>query len=728
MSAALEAPSASGNAGGGGEDQSQNKLVSHETKPTIAGAGTNNKVGATAPWGVPPIVERIPEALRPYPRWVVWRGVPKMGKPGKVDKFPYRPHAPGSLASTKTPAEWGTYTAAVAAYKRNPKTLSGIGFVLTTADEGATVPTLDGLIAVDLDHCVDRETGVIEDWAIEIVTVFNTYTEISPSGTGLRLLGTGRLPGKSICNIPAGVEIYNGDTARFVTVTGKINGAITDIRALEDEAIKRIYAQYAPRAAELDHNNPQAVTLALWPPTQAEALYAQCKAWLPDRTLAFLDTDGAVEGERSDKLQQAAKDLCARLTDEEAFNVLWIAPYGGATALEKRNGNTPRALKYLADQVRDARKVVGLPITEQFDDLGPLDSNKPKPRLINAKPMSAWAGRVVPPRDWIVDGWIPRGYVTLLMGEGGVGKSLLMLQLQIAMALNTRWLGLDTLDGTSLGLYCEDDDEELNRRALALATENFADVSALDHAYAEARIQHDNLLVTFDGRDQARLTPLLNALAAHITEKKFALVVLDTLADFFGGNENNRSQVTQFVRALGRVAHDNGCAIVVCGHPSLSGVSSGAGTSGSTAWSNAVRSRLYLRRDKDDKGIERNPRRRVLSAPKANYRADGASDLTIEYTSGTFRAVSGVVTLSEAQVDEEVFLDCLRQREGAVSTSPKGNYAPKLFAKYLTDNGRAISAPRLEAAMNRLLAAKKITEAAPVRENAGAKLVIANGY
>jgi hypothetical protein len=65
-----------------------------------------------------------------------------------------------------------------------------------------------------------------------------------------------------------------------------------------------------------------------------------------------------------------------------------------------------------------------------------------------------------PPREWNVDDWLPCGVVTGLYGEGGLGKSLLALQLQTSMATNKPWLGLSVMQGPSLGVYYEDDHNE----------------------------------------------------------------------------------------------------------------------------------------------------------------------------------------------------------------------------------------------------------------------------
>src|SRR6202041_1010035 len=77
---------------------------------------------------------------------------------------------------------------------------------------------------------------------------------------------------------------------------------------------------------------------------------------------------------------------------------------------------------------------------------------------------TVFQGRNPPSRRWTVNSWIPYRVVTGFYGDGGVGKSLLAQQLQTGTALGSSWLGLPVEDIASLGVYCEDDDEELWRR------------------------------------------------------------------------------------------------------------------------------------------------------------------------------------------------------------------------------------------------------------------------
>jgi putative DNA primase/helicase len=149
-----------------------------------------------------PIIGNIPAELRQYPQWVCWKA--KSEKNGKIDKVPFDPKT-GRAASSTDPATWGVFEQAVATSK-NGGGYAGIGFVLNGGP----------YVGVDLDDCRNPETGDIQAWAWEIAQKLNTYTEISPSGKGLRMFLKGELknPGRR----KGKIECYV--TGRFFTVTG----------------------------------------------------------------------------------------------------------------------------------------------------------------------------------------------------------------------------------------------------------------------------------------------------------------------------------------------------------------------------------------------------------------------------------------------------------------------------------------------------------------------------
>src|SRR5918999_6054783 len=139
--------------------------------------------------------------MRDLRQWLCWRSEERDGKPTKI---PYSPIT-GERASSTAPETWTGYEEAMRAYKEEG--YGGIGFVFTPEDD---------LCGVDLDGCLDPQTGEIEGWAQEIIDELDSYAEISPSGTGVHVLIRGSLqPGR---NRKGRFEAY--DRGRYFTMTG----------------------------------------------------------------------------------------------------------------------------------------------------------------------------------------------------------------------------------------------------------------------------------------------------------------------------------------------------------------------------------------------------------------------------------------------------------------------------------------------------------------------------
>jgi RecA-family ATPase len=352
---------------------------------------------------------------------------------------------------------------------------------------------------------------------------------------------------------------------------------------------------------------------------------------------------------------------------------------------------------------------------------GNLKSELPKPgdqsaRLQIIRP-TEFQGLLVPARQWIVPDWIPRGCVTGIYGDGGVGKSLVAMQLQTAACVNKPWLSrpIAETDIRSLGFYCEDDKEELWRRQAAINNHygcQFKDLTGCDWV---SRVGADNLLMVFTSKGEGKLTALHKLVIEQCLDEKRTLLILDAVADGFGGNENDRSQVRQFVQhCLGSIALAIG-AVVALAHPSRMGMATGTGDSGSTGWSNAFRSRMYLDRPKIEDGDQiANTNDRILTRKKANYAARD-EELRLEWKNGVIQSKfmaydsdSGADTRTPV---DDVFmdlLDAINQQDRQVSASPNaGNFAPRLFATQAGANA-GYTKKEFRAAMERLFTSGKI--------------------
>ncbi len=257
------------------------------------------------------------------------------------------------------------------------------------------------------------------------------------------------------------------------------------------------------------------------------------------------------------------------------------------------------------------------------------------PQPLSLEAVSEWAGRPAPqPRDWVVDRLIPSGRVTSALGNGGLGKTTIALQIGLHVAMNRPIFGVPVKGGRVIGFFCEDEQDELERRVRAACAGEQIELANAEQFFPISRDGQDNLLCTFE-RDQIVLTPFYAELEATVTAIRPRLLILDTAADLFAGDFMSTPQVRQFIKvALNGLCVRHGCAILLLAHPSASGMSTGEGGGFSTAWHNSVRSRLFLRRPKS-KDMEETKDRRVLEVKKSNYAEDGGL-IPLIYQNGYF--------------------------------------------------------------------------------------------
>jgi RecA-family ATPase len=328
-------------------------------------------------------------------------------------------------------------------------------------------------------------------------------------------------------------------------------------------------------------------------------------------------------------------------------------------------------------------------------------------RIINP---ADWEGLPVPPREWIAPGYIPHKTIALLSGDGSVGKSLLCLQLAAGRALAREWIGLMPEPGRTLILSAEDDADEMHRRLEDIRKFYGARMSNLSDIRLIDLVGEDSVLGLLM-RGQIEPTAMYRSLDEYMTEWGPTLTALDVLADMFGGDENSRVQSRQFIGLLKKLARKHACAFLVLAHPSLTGMNTGTGTSGSTGWSNAVRSRLYLQTAKASDGSEPNPNLRTLQGMKSNYGVPGGK-IDLEWKNGIFVPVHGATGLNkmaaEAKVDD-AFIAILKKftaQNRTCSPNPGPTYAPVMLAAEPEAKGSTKAAFAL--AMSRLLSANAI--------------------
>ncbi len=300
-----------------------------------------------------------------------------------------------------------------------------------------------------------------------------------------------------------------------------------------------------------------------------------------------------------------------------------------------------------------------------------------------------------PATEHKIEHLLPERVVTLLAAHGGTGKSLLALSMAVALATGQPFAELACKRSRVLLLSCEDDDLVLRYR--------------LDRVLQAGGMTHHDLgdqLVVYDmtdrdsvlfagGREGGQLTPQYEWLRQRIEQHNADVVVIDNASDVFDGNEINRAQVRQFVRSLARLVRDRNGAVLLLAHVDKSTArGSAAGSesySGSTAWHNSVRSRLFMA--EEDGHI-------VLRHEKANY-GPRAPDVHLVRSGPMLRPVSEQGADPAAGLKRDIELAAVlrlmvdfEQRGERISTAPNQPNNPyrlmsseKGFPRSITKSG-----------------------------------------
>ncbi|MDX3806315.1 AAA family ATPase [Bosea thiooxidans] len=361
--------------------------------------------------------------------------------------------------------------------------------------------------------------------------------------------------------------------------------------------------------------------------------------------------------------------------------------------------------------LRDEREALERDAEER--EAKPRADNDNEPAGIKGAPLPVicpadWHGKPVPERQWFIEGLIPSRTVTILNGDGGVGKSLLALQIGAAASLGVDTIGLTPARGGVVYLGAEDEADEFHRRLADIVASHHRTLADLSSFRLIPMADRDALLAVPNKDGVMQATHAWQSLRTIVARYTPRLLILDTSADLYGGDEIKRAQVRGFIAMLRGVAMEFDCAVLLLSHPSLTGMQSGSGSSGSTAWNNSVRSRLYLTRPS---GEDADSNARTLSVMKANYGETG-SGLSLRWKDGAFVADDGIATGDLAIVTkhhDDVFMTILRKfsvQGQNVSANTGPTYAPSKFASQ--PEAKGIKRKQLADAMQRLLDAGRI--------------------
>lgn len=411
--------------------------------------------------------QHIPMGLQGQPRFCTWL-TRWDDRRKKWDKVPTFPSHPVNGLSTNEHLHWTTCDVALASWRANlGKTFDRKGVKYTMAGIGYVMTGPHGVVGIDLDHCVD-EHGEIAPWAREVIEAVGSYAERSPSGTGVRIFCCGDIDQHDVINTQVGIEMYSGNSARFLTVTGQhIEGTPEDLTTPDPKVIEALVAKY--RVAE-----PVNVNLREQPDILDPLLIENWETTAIDWKARNFLANGTVK-DGSAELNYAARALFAEgFVAQAVFSILVHNRHAMDVALRHRRDNYDKAIDYIwehhclqpeAKQMATHADFAALgDALDAFDKVGQDDVIEVQATEVPEPMFEALEGPPAPaaapvqttttfhltdvidflkrsPPVWLIKRVLPKAALAVLFGKSGSGKSFIALDMAMAMARGVDWRG-----------------------------------------------------------------------------------------------------------------------------------------------------------------------------------------------------------------------------------------------------------------------------------------------
>ncbi|MBB3774047.1 hypothetical protein FHS55_004702 [Angulomicrobium tetraedrale] len=555
------------------------------------------------------------------------------------------------MASHSNPATWGTYEEAVDCCRQLK--LAGIGFVLTDDDD---------IAGYDLDNCRDKATGVVAPWAQAILDLAETYAEVSPSGTGIRMLSHGKPP-KATKVDAAGIEIYA--TKRYLTITGDhvpgTPGSIKQApktyaallaRAAEFNARKAGDAGAAelPRPAAPEINRTQATAPDRRPGdffrAVNDAALANLSSWVPSifpaaRTSAGTGGYRITSRMLGRNLQEDLSITPQGITDwgvadmgdaregrRTALDI--VQEHGGVVAIVhaalwlcEKLGRSPESFGWQDDQ-RDAEtEALGNEIADNLDRILQgedgvwYDAQTGEAVSVSGSPPHAdvdglagfmFDGTVpTAPPSMLVKSLVPFEGIVFIGGQSGAGKTFIAVDLAVSLASGTSFFGLKVRERVGV---------------VILAAEGSGTLASRVHVAREHKISTRSLPISWfpDVPDLAKLREVhalierLRKVAKHLRREhgvRLGAVIIDTLAAAFSiEDENSNAEAAKAIRLMNLMSEKLGVVVMPVHHY---GKGSDTGLRGASAWRAGADAVLSVSAERDQTSGHCSNRRLALT-------------------------------------------------------------------------------------------------------------------
>ena len=496
----------------------------------------------------------------------------------------------GCGAKAGQPETWGTFEQAFRHVELG--TCKGVGFEFV--DGG-------GVVGIDIDHCRDMSTTEITNpLAAEMVRGFHSYTEISPSRTGLHIICKGKLPGRGHKWTDAGVEMYDG--GRFFTITGNsLSSAPLPLVDAQD-AINKWYNKFASEHGSTAEKPTEKRSISLDDSKLLEtAVNASNGALFNDLFSGKWQGHYNSQSEADIALCNILAFYCSR--DAAQMDRLFRQSGLMRPKWDEKHGKQTYGAMTIQDAIQHCGKVYG----EQAaaDVFGRQETAKPvAPQLV---PLSGVTAQSV---DWLWKPYIPLGKITLIEADPGTGKTYLCLALASVVSNGGHF-------------YMESDGitREPGKVIYQTAEDGIADtiVPRLQSFIPPPNLEN---IITIDDREKG-LDFMDSRIESALQAVRPKLFVIDPLQAYLGAkvDMHRANQVRPVMAHIAQLAEKYGCAFVMIMHMNKNALGEQAMYRGlgSIDIPAVARSMMFLGRNPQNK------EERVLCHIKSSLAAPGPS-------------------------------------------------------------------------------------------------------
>lgn len=474
------------------------------------------------------IPENIPAELKKLKQWVNWRY--ELVK-DKWTKTPINSRTLG-YAKSNDPSTWVTYAAAITQYNEQSN-LNGIGIVPCKADP---------YCFIDIDHCLDEKKKITKDVVKEIVDNMNSYTEMTPSGEGLRIIFKAKTKkGRKRHNL----EIYSDK--HYLTITGNhyCGPATIEDRQKEADDFIDIYFDDEEEATVIDHSQYQCQ-----PITNRRLNDAYERAILRPygehfRAL-FCGNWAAYESQSSADLALVSYMAYELGPDEDAIDG-WFRQSGLYREKWNRQDYRCNTIQKVLDNLTKWHAM------KSNVDVGhqlPINRDKTMYSL-----QELWQ---LPEPTFVVNEHIPENSLSVVCGSPGSFKSFWALDLALCVATGLPFLDKYDVQQGKVLYMCGEGFFGYKGRTRAWSKEKNADQCPEDFIMRRGRVD------LCCPKRTGVITVMEECLKSHINEPK--LIVIDTKSRFFTGNENDGEDTGRFIEAVDIIKEKTGAAVLIVDH------------------------------------------------------------------------------------------------------------------------------------------------------------------